>query len=1001
MEEFLKGLPETPGAAFLVAAHFDPDRESFLHEILATYTTLSVCVAKDGEEVEVNRIYVVPPGRILALKGRRIALSENSRSNLRKKPIDSLLSSLAEAQREYSVAVILSGGNSDGTLGAKVVKECGGLTLAQAGGETGPSMPDMPLSAIAAGLVDHQVPAGRMGKIIASFADSFGKLPDFADDDKGDEEARISICKILSTRTGHDFSGYKAKTFLRRVRRRMQVRQLLNIEDYVRFLEESPSEPNNLFRDLLINVTNFFRDADAFETLRKSVVPALFENKDGSGTVRIWVPGCATGEEAYSLAILMQEHRETLKDPPRSQIFATDIDEAALAVARSARYPHSLMENVSAERRRRFFVEDGDSYVVTPGIRKLCLFSPQNILQDPPFSRIDLVSCRNVMIYFGPDLQKRALPVFRYALRPEGYLFLGTSESIGKHGDLFTAVDKKNRLFKARKLATGLSRPLIPVVDQVSMPATRKRSVSAKGISDPVRQRVQDQILEQYAPAHVVVNSDGEALYFSNGIGSFLQQPQGEPSRQVLVMARKGLGPDLRAALREAVASHSRIRRESLLVGDEDDTAQPLRLTIEPLSETGLFLVVFQPDGPSRGYTERELGAAQADATAELERELRETRERLQSTIEEYESALDELKSSNEELISVNEEAQSTNEELEASKEEMQSLNEELNTINSELNQKMEQLHRVNSDLNNLFESTQIATIFLNKDLVIRRFTPAASKFFNLRSADVGRPLTDLSNRLDYPELHVDLQRAYEADEVLERKLPRDSDGQHHLVRLVPYHDDAGRPEGIVVTMLDVTTLAESEEHQKILVGELNHRVMNLLGVVNSFAKQTFEGAGSLDVKVPALIGRLQAMSRAYALLVKSDWKNVSLDEVIRQEANQYDLARISIDGPDVQLKPQLGLSMGLVVHELAVNAMRHGALRESNGQIKISWHSDGDALDLTWQEKNGPPAIAPDAEGFGLTLIRGEIEYRLGGTVRTEFDEAGLRVKLNMDLGR
>ena len=1012
MEALFKGLPARPGMAFVIVTHLNPGRESLLPEVLARFTTLPVVVAKQGTAVKIDHVYVMPQNVLLTIKDRVLQLRPLDLASRERKPIDVFFEALADDLADYAVAVVLSGGDGDGTLGAKAVKERGGFVLAQTVDGSGPRNPDMPRSVIASGVVDVAVSAEAMGERLMDFARGFDLLERLTEVEAGAvhediAEARKEIYALLRNRTGHDFAGYKTKTFMRRVRRRMQIAQLTTLADYVDSLDKDPAEIAALFRDLLINVTDFFRDREAFALLEAEVIPRLFKDKSASDSVRVWVPACATGEEVYSLAILLHEHASTLAAPPKVHIFATDIDDDALAIARAARYPESLLEAVSPERRQRFFAADGDNFVLSAEIRELCIFSPHSVIKDPPFSRMDLVSCRNLLIYFGPDIQNRVIPIFHYALRPGGYLFLGTSESIGQHTDLFAAVDKKQRIFRAREPVSAKTQ--LPVLDTHSDRGLRPVPpfVEARAGSppaSPLRQTVEAHVLERHAPAHVVINADGDILYYSVGTGRYLEAPQGAPSRQLIAMARRGLRIDLRVAISEAIRAGAPVSRENIIVDDEDIGAQLVTVTVEPLPERRasepLYLVLFQPIGPARDMAGPR-DPRGLDAADHLERDLHEVRERLQSTIEEYETALEEAKSANEELISVNEEAQSTNEELEASKEEMQSLNEELNTINTELSGKIDELDRANSDLRNLFESTEIATVFLDRALVIRTFTPAASSFFNLRSSDVGRPLTDLSSQLDYPELRSQIEQVFETGEAIVRQLGRDKANRYYMARLIPYRDKVARINGVVVTFVDVTPLAAAEEHQKVLISELNHRVKNMLAVVSSIVNRSVETAPTKEGFVTALQGRLTAMSRAYGALSRENWAEVSIEELIGLEAAPFDMSRFELSGAPLRLRPQASLSLGMVLHELATNAAKYGALATEGGRVTIEWSVRDDTLELVWRETGGPEAEAPEAPGFGLSLVKGEIEYRLGGSVDARFGAGGFDATITFPLNR
>ncbi|MER8507986.1 PAS domain-containing protein [Mesorhizobium sp. M0894] len=1008
MEGLFKGLTGGTGMAFVVVTHLSPERESLLHEVIRRYTEMPVLVAEEGAAVQPDQVYVMPQKVVLTIRKGALSLRRPNTFNRERKPIDIFFSALAEDQGEYAVGIILSGGDSDGTLGARAIKEHGGLTIAQTSNGSGPRNPDMPQSAISSGLIDIAAPAEQIGAKLQAFVRGFDVLNGLteADDEHKAEmdRARDEIYAILRSHSGHDFSGYKAKTFLRRVKRRMQITQLQSITTYIERLKRDPDEVAKLFRDLLINVTSFFRDAEAFKLLEDKIIPQIFEGKNASDAVRVWVPGCATGEEVFSIGMLMRERMEKLPAPPPVQIFATDIDEPALAVARAARYPEALLHGLSPERRQRFFHSDGESYVLGKEVRELCIFSPHSVIRDPPFSRIDMISCRNLLIYFGPQIQNRVIPIFHYALRPGGYLFLGTSESVGQHGDLFATVDKKQRIFQAREHATP--RPLVLIGNGRTGALPVGRGGSKKdAASHSLRQAIEAQVLERFAPPHVLVNGDGDIVYYSARTGKYLEAPQGAPSRQLLTLARRGLRLELRAALREAATTRRTVVRENLAIEEDDGQVQFVTLTVEPYADRGngepLYLVLFNPVGQAQIRSDPARESRGTEDTADLERELRDTRERLQSTVEEYETALEEVKSSNEELVSVNEEAQSTNEELEASKEEMQSLNEELNTINVELTGKIEELDRANSDLRNLFESTEIATIFLDRNLVVRTFTPAASSFFNLRPSDVGRPLTDLSSQLDYPELKRHIQAVFETGETLNHHLARDDKGRFYLVRINPYRDKGGSIQGVVVTLVDVTTLAQAEERQQVLISELNHRVKNMLAVVASITNRTRENSASKDEFAEALIGRLQAMSRAYSLLSRESWTEASVEELLRQELDPFGAERFELDGKRVSLKPVQGLSFGMAIHELATNAAKYGALSKPAGRIVVKWSVVDGTFKLVWREKGGPRIKEPTDSGFGLTLLRGEIGYRLGGKVETSFRSNGLEVEIAFPLTR
>ena len=1022
LEGFFKGMPDMPGMAFVIITHLSPDRESLLHEVISRYTSMDVVVATDGSAVKSNRVYVLPGDAILSIHGRRLKIDKQNRTRPERKPIDIFFSSLAKDQGEYAVSVVLSGGDGDGTLGTKAIKERGGLTLAQIADRHGPAQPDMPQSAIATGLIDYALPVSEMGHKLYEFARSFGMLDDLAaiaseaDGEPSLRAVRNEICAIIRNQLGHDFSGYKTKTFLRRVYRRMQVTQISTIEAYAEMLRQVPKEVNALFRDLMINVTNFFRDASAFEQLKQIVVPKLFEGRGADETVRVWVPGCATGEEVFSIAMLMREHMDGLTAVPRVQIFATDIDEAALGVARAGRYPEALLDSVSQQRRERFFIADGGSFVLTKDVRELCIFSPHSIIRDPPFSRIDLVSCRNLMIYFGPEVQNQVIPIFHYCLRPSGYLFLGMSEDVSQFDDLFAPLDKKHRIFRSREGGSPTMRlpHLVDVFKPVKRGDSRRPSLQTSGMA--LRNIVEAQVLERFSPAHVVANREGDIIHYSGKTGKYLEAPIGAPNRQLAAMARKGLRHDLRTAFHEAVQKNDCIIRERIPVDADDGRVQMVTLIIEPVWQTAndhpLYLVLFSDDGPALSPTEAAANLERridADAV-HLELELRDTRDRLQSIVEEYETALEELKSSNEEFVSVNEELQSTNEELEASKEELQSLNEEMHTINAELATKVEALDLAHNDLQNLFESTRVATIFLDNALVIRSFTPAASDIFNIRPSDRGRPITDLSSKLALPDLESDIRAVFSDGTMRERQLVRSEDRSHYLLRLVPYKSAEQRTDGVVLTFIDVTTLTEAEEHQRVLIAELQHRTRNLLAVIQGIANQTVDTSQSLSEFKPRFADRLTALSRVQGLLSMSRPGDLTIGKLVHLELEALNASRngkiIVAEGPDIILPENLVRTLALALHELATNAAKYGALAKEEGSLHVTWTESINGaqrwLEIQWIETGvAIPLSARKAAptGFGRTLIERALPFQLRAKTEYELREDGVRCSIEIPL--
>ncbi len=1028
LEEFLRPMSPQTGMAFVIVTHIGPGRESGLAEILSRSTAMRVLSAVDGAELEPDHVYVLPSDATLLIEAGHIRLRRFS-DRRERTPIDVFLASLAENSREDAIAVILSGSGSDGTLGVKAVKERGGLTLAQGRDGAAPQHEGMPASAISSGLIDLVLPVEDMAAKLVSYVERFDRLdPQVAEDERpGDERterARLAICEHLLRHMRHDFRGYKEKTLLRRVQRRMQVLQLDDIAAYAERLGQDHDEAAALFRDLLIGVTSFFRDEPVFEVLQRKVIPSLFENRGAHDTIRVWVPGCSTGEEAYSLAMLLLEHAAGLRATPRIQVFGTDIDEAGLAVARSGRYPESLLEGVSPERKQQCFVQDGASFVISKRVRDLCMFSSHSVIRDPPFSRIDLISCRNLLIYFGADLQGQVIPVFHYALRPNAYLVLGTSENVTQFGNLFTPLDKGQRVFQRRGEAdSGRAR-----TPQAMLPGNGAALAQITDLrwNPPwrnVRAAVDSRVLERFAPPHVAVNLAGDVVHYSPRTGRYLEPASGAPSQQVLGMVRRSLRLDLRTALHEATATRRPVTRSHVML-DIDDRAQMVTLTVEPLRDPAdaaeaapHMLVVFAEEGapfalepPAAGQAERAVSAATVER---LEHELHETRDRLQLVIEEYETALEELKSTNEELVSVNEELQSTNEELETSKEEIQSINEELHTVNAELLIEVDEHDRSNSDLHNLFESSQLATVFLDRHLRIRSFTSAVTAIFNLLPRDRGRLLADFATNLDGVDLKGEIAAVLETSEPRQRSVTRDGAPPHYLMSLLPYRTSDGAVDGVLVTFVDVTSLVAAEEQQRVLVVELNHRVRNMLQVVAGLSAQTMKRADSLEAFSDSFLGRLYAMGRSYELLSRERWSEVSLGELLMKILQPFEGGpqRVKVTGPRVLAKPSAALSLGMVLHELATNAMKYGALSAPDGEVRVTLSVAGTAspeaeptedlpeLWIEWRESGGPPVPPPQRRGLGTDLIERQFRYELKGRAVLDFMPGGLLATLRMPL--
>ncbi len=832
-EAFFSGMPvdADPGMAFVLVQHLAPDHKSILTDLVRRYTRMQVFEVEDGMAVAPNCAYIIPPNRDMAFLNGTLHLLEPSAPRGQRLPIDFLFRSLAQVQGERAIGIVLSGTGSDGTLGVRAIKGEGGMVMAQNAEST--EFDGMPRSAIATGMVDYQLPPAEMpAQLIAYTTHAFGRPREAGSINAPlTENSLKKIFVLLRAQTGHDFSDYKPSTINRRIERRMAVHQIDAIDNYVKYLQQTPAEVEALFRDLLIGVTNYFRDPEAFKVLEEQAIPRLFEEKPAGSVVRIWSTGCSTGEEAYSIAILLQERIDLLKRNHTVQLFATDIDSRAIATARAGLYPASIAADLSPERLARFFVAevDGSAYRVHKRIRDMLIFSEQDVLKDPPFSKLDLISCRNLLIYLGADLQKRLIPLFHYALRPGGMLFLGTSEGVGEFAEQFAVVDRKAKLYQRKGDAHGLAQagtarflPRIAKTAAVRPAGAKKIAFNA---NLPLRELTEQALLKQLAPNSALVNEHGDILYLHGRTGMYLEPAPGEAGvSNILKMARDGLRRDLSVALRKAVGTREIARCPGLRVKTNGHYTG-VNLTVCPVAAgtaagpgPQLYLVILEDvvapateQAPPAAMPTADTPDALARIGA-LQQELRAKDEYLQSTHEELESSNEELKSSNEEMQSVNEELQSTNEELETSKEELQSVNEELGTVNVELQSKVVDLSRANNDMNNLLAGTGIGTVFVDHQLRIKRFTPAASAIINLILSDVGRPVSHIvSNLVDYDRLVADVQG------VLDTLAPKEvgvqtSDGRWYTMRIQPYRTLDNVIEGAVISFVDNTETVRVRE---------------------------------------------------------------------------------------------------------------------------------------------------------------------------------------------
>jgi len=806
--KFFKAMSAKSGIAFVLVPHLDPKHDSLMVELLARQTTMPVLEAREGEPIQVNHVYIIPPNKFLAIKDGRLRLSVLPDPRGRQTALDTFLRSLAEEQAERAIGIVLSGTGSHGTLGLKEIKMAGGMAMVQEPESAG--FDQMPRSAIATGLIDYVLPPERMPEAILAYVRQpyVSTGPVTAPGPESSPELLNRILVLLKARTRYDFRSYRKNMLLRRIQRRMGLSQVDRLGAYLELIRENQDESRALCKDLLIGVTGFFRDPEAFQVLEQRVIPELVARKGGEAPLRVWVPGCSSGEEAYSIAMLLIEQFSQAKIAMNTQIFASDLDEDALAVARRGIYSESVAGDLSADRLRRFFTTiDDHSYQVNKALRDAVVFAPQNLIGDAPFSKLDLITCRNLLIYLEPEVQKKVIALFHFALNEGGYLMLGPSETIGRQADLFEVISARWRIYQ-RKAATRRQPIEIPLDFGMSgrLPIAGMETLvgTAAGLEELMRKK----LLADYAPAAVLINRRFEVLCFLGPTVNYLEFPSGEPTRNLLALARQGLRTKLRAVVSEASHTGESVT-DSCPHVRRDGNYVPCKLTAKPFGEPktqdDLLLVIFEdrlelPPGPTR----RGEILKESALTSQLENELRTTREELRGTIEEMESSNEELKASNEEMMSMNEELQSVNEELETSKEELQSTNEELNTVNSQLNQKILELNAVNNDISNLFNSIDIPTVFLTTDARIRRFTPAAIELFNLLATDFGRPIGDVTRKFTNDQLVEDCQAMLEKQTPIEREL-RAENGQFYLRRVLPYWAADHRLDGVVVTFIDLT----------------------------------------------------------------------------------------------------------------------------------------------------------------------------------------------------
>jgi two-component system CheB/CheR fusion protein len=817
-KQLLKGLPPNPGMAFVLVQHLDPGHESLLAKLLSKATDMQVSEVTEGMAVERNHVYVIPPNKTMGVLNGVLHLMAREEPGAKHLPIDFFLRTLAEESGSRAIGVILSGAASDGTLGLKAIKAEGGITFAQ--DERTAKYDSMPRSAIAAGCVDFVLPPEDIGRELARIGRHpyLGlSVPALAADLPAEREEDLpKIFLVLRHAKGVDFTYYKASTIKRRIARRMLVHKVENFKQYLKRLHGDPAEVQALFDDILIHVTGFFREPEAFQELKERIFPRIMQGKAPGAAVRVWIPGCSTGEEAYSIAIAYLEYAGDRATETHLQIFGTDIGEAAIEKARVGIYPESALSDVSADRLRRFFVKVQGGYQIAKSVREMCIFARQDLTKDPPFSKLDLVSCRNVLIYMGAVLQKKILSYFHYALQPTGFLLLGKSESISGFAELFAPAGRKHKIYSKRVTAVR------PALDMVAPSHQERPHVAVLKAEPPIHFDVQKEadrlVLTHYVPAGLIVDANLHILQFRGHCGPYLAPLPGQATLSLLKMVRPEFAVELRTAIHRAQSQNDAVRKDGIRV-KRNGKEREVSLRVVPIKGTGeerYYLVLFEESKvqgtvpEKRAKNDKSTRPLEAEA-GRLRRELQTTREYLQSIIEEHEATNEELKSANEEILSSNEELQSTNEELETAKEELQSTNEELVTVNEQQQNRNFELAQLSDDLSNLLYGLNICVVMLAHDKRIRRFTPQAEKLLNLLPSDIGRPIDNIRPNVSLQDLEALIDEVTDTMTVKEKDV-QDVEGRWYSMRIRPYRTLDNRIDGVVMIFLDIDPLRRAQE---------------------------------------------------------------------------------------------------------------------------------------------------------------------------------------------
>lgn len=1027
LETFFEAMPEDPGMAFVVIIHLSPDHKSSMAELLQEHTSLEVSQITKRVRIEPNHIYIIPPGRLLSVENHDLVLSDSEKSDKKLTTIDLFFRSLGKAQGTCSASVILSGTGSDGTIGIKTIKEQGGIVLIQDPEEAG--YDGMPRSALQTGLADSVLPVSEIPAKLIDYKESLEQIKIAEGEELPESDAKIlsKIFDKINFKMGHDFTQYKRSSVLRRLERRMRIVHINTLSNYLDYLSSHPSEIKELFKDLLISVTNFFRDQEAFDKLERSVIPKLFEGKSSEDSVRVWVPGCATGEEVYSLAILLHEHARTLDNPPSIQIFATDIDQEALDIARQGKYPESIAADVKSERLERYFAKEGIEYYAKQNITSIVLFAVHDLLKDPPFSKLDLISCRNLLIYLNRDLQSEVYNLFHYALKPEKWLFLGMSDSILEATDLFNSVDSKYQIYQHNTVSKSRNQlpsyPLSKKSYDLTGPRAGKKD-SRKQVD--IKNLHRELLFNQFESGSVIINKNNEVLHSTSEIDRFLKYTGGEPSQKILDMVVPELRKVLSRLLFQIKQNKETLSSKKVRL-NIDGTSGYYKVVVRKVMESnmpeGLMHVIFMEDPDSvsdhpDSYEQAELATAEeSDVIEALEEELEYTKEQLHITIEEYETSNEELQASNEELQSMNEELRSTTEQLETSKEELQSVNEELKSVNVELERKIEKLNEANSNLKNLMEATDIATLFIDGDNCVQFFTSAATDLFNLIPSDTGRPFEHVTHKVDYESIQEDIEQVKDSLETM-KKVVADQNGRQYIMRLRPYRTVNDKIDGVVLTFVDITQLKKVEKELKQEVQRSTDLQKEILS--NSLAERWELGAylhdnlaqilASIKIKVNEVKNEMSDTSRSDAASTLTEINDLIDREIDSIRDLSHDIIPIDVEEEGVSHAFSLLIRRSQEIHQVNCTLETDGVLDKiTNRELSTNLyhitqeaiknaaiHGEADRILVVAKEEEGQlhlyikddgsgfPAEETNIQGMGLRIIDHRIDL-LGGSFAIE----------------